>query len=522
MHLPRSRPLGGVVCVFMALGTVSGCTYRLERKLVPADSAHTLDHRSPYLKAHLRNGYVYVLSNWVADAADATILGSGSLLDANRTELSKGEFRIPRDSVVLFETNVVRQSGAGTALTVMAGITAAVAGFCAASPKTCFGSCPTFYAPDSAGETLQAEGFSSSIAPALEATDIDMLYRVRPRGRELTLRVANEALETHVIRHANLLALKRPPAPGGRTGRVFVTPDGRFRSATAARAPTRCQASEGDCLPAIVAFDGRERTSLADSTDLAARETIDLAFEATPAGDLGLVISARQTLMTTYLIYQALAYMGSEATRWLAALQTGGPQVRAAADALSRALGRIEVLVPDGGGAWTPAASFSETGPLAADTKVLPLPPGAAGTGQVRLRLTRGMWRLDYVALAVLGDTLEPRRIRPERVRRGGRDDPAALRLLLDSSSALTTLPGDTYQLVYQLPSDFDQYDLFLESRGYYLEWMRREWMAEENRAEALRMLFDPGGALRALAPAYKRVEPLLERLFWNSRYVRH
>ncbi|MEP7228190.1 MAG: hypothetical protein ABI785_12560, partial [Gemmatimonadales bacterium] len=62
--------------------------------------------------------------------------------------------------------------------------------------------------------------------------------------------------------------------------------------------------------------------------------------------------------------------------------------------------------------------------------------------------------------------------------------------------------------------------ELFLESRGYYLEWMRREWLAEENLALAAQILLDPAGALRTLAPAFKRQEPEMERLFWNSRYV--
>lgn len=510
------------VLALLALTATSGCAFRVERRLAPADSAATLDHRSPYLKAHLRSGYVYELTNWNAEPAGDTVRGSGRLLDPNRVEVAQGEFRIPRDSVALFETNVVRRSGAATALTVMAGITAAVAGFCAASPKTCFGSCPTFYAPDSTGELLQAEGFSASIAPALEATDVDMLYRARPRNREVTLRVANEALETHLIRHADLLALARPGSRSGEAERVFVTPGGTFRAARAIVTPARCLAAEGDCRPAILAFDGRERTSLADSNDLAARETVDLTFDPVPAGETGVAISARQTLMTTYLIYQGLAYLGHEAGRWLAALRTGDSTADFAAGGVGRALGRIDVLVPDGRDGWAQVGSVGETGPLAADTKVLPLPPGAAAAGRVRLRLARGLWRIDYVALAALGDTIQPQRIHPHRVRREGRDDRAALDALRDGTTGLTTLPGDSYELIYRLPADFDRYELFLESRGYYLEWMRREWMAEENLGQALRMLVDPGGTLRALAPAFKRVEPDLERLFWSSRYVRH
>ncbi len=49
------------------------------------------------------------------------------------------------------------------------------------------------------------------------------------------------------------------------------------------------------------------------------------------------------------------------------------------------------------------------------------------------------------------------------------------------TSFPIVTLPGDAYQLAYRLPEHPERYELFLESRGYYLEWMRREWMADES-----------------------------------------
>lgn len=494
-----------------------GCVKRVDRKLTLPDQVRTLDNASPYLKAHLRSGYVYVLSAWTVDSQANVIEGGGALLDGRRVRVDSGRFRLPVDSVALFETNVLRPSGATTALTVMAGVTAAVAGFCATSPKTCFGSCPTFYATDSAGvERLEAEGFSASIAPALEATDVDMLYHVRPRGRDFALRLTNEALETHVIRFANLLVAPRPEG-----GRVFATPEGTFWAASSLTSPSRCAAAEGDCRAAVLAADGRERSSLADSTDLAARETIDLEFDGVSPGRSGLVITARQSLMTTFLIYQALAYLGSDAAGWLASLDTDGP-ARAHAGGLGRALGQIEVLVPDARGGWTPVGRMGETGPLAADTKVVPLPPAGGASLRVRLRLTRGLWRLDYAALATLQDSVRPTRIAPARVLRSGRDAPAARAALLDSTRVLTTLPGDAYELVYRLPPHPDRLELFLEARGYYLEWMRREWRPEQNPLLALRLAVDPAGSLRALAPAYKRLEPAMERLFWSSRYAAH
>jgi hypothetical protein len=80
-------------------------------------------------------------------------------------------------------------------------------------------------------------------------------------------------------------------------------------------------------------------------------------------------------------------------------------------------------------------------------------------------------------------------------------------------------MPGDAYDLDYDIPRG-DDYEVFLDSRGYYLEWMRTEWMHEQNPLAALHMMLDPARALRDLAPAFKRMEPQAEQLFWRSRYA--
>jgi hypothetical protein len=511
-----SPPASGLLVVLLAGAVLAGCSrlQRVERTQVgPADVA-TLDSASPFLKAHLRGGSVYVLSDWQVESG--AIVGSGALLDHNRDPVATGTFRFPADSALLFETNVVHATGARSAITVMVGITAAVAGVCATNPKACFGSCPTFYAPDSTGASaLLAEGFSASIAPALEATDLDMLQGAAPRSGQLTLRVTNEALETHVIRHMDVLAAPRPPG-----GRVFTTGAQQFREAYRLHPPAACDAPEGDCRSVVSALDRQERWSVADSADLGTRETVELRFDGPLPRDVGLVITTRQTLLTTFLIYQALAYLGNDAGRFLAALETGGTALRDGAAAMGRALGQIEVLLDDGAGGWQVVGRAGETGPLASDTWLVPLPHAPAG-GRVRLRMTRGLWRLDQVALAELGASVTPVRVRPHAVLRDGSPDAAALASLLDPAATLVTLPGDAYDVRYAIPGEAASQELFLEARGYYLEWMRQEWLAEQDGRAALRMLRDPAGMLRALAPAYKRAEAQQEAIFWGSRYVR-
>jgi len=253
----------------------------------------TIDHKSPFLKAHMRNGDVYILSPWSVDAAARTVSGDGTRLDPNRTRVGNGTQVISLDSVALFETNVVSTHGSVAALAVVTGASLGLTAYCATNPKACFGSCPTFYVSDGERSVLQAEGFSASVAPALEATDVDALDRARPTGRLLEVRMTNEALETHVVRWAKVLA-----APRSGRGRVFATQSGEFWQASDIVTPLRCSAPEGDCLAAVRAFDGAERFSTTDSTDLATREVIELEFHVESGDSLGLVIGSRQTLLS--------------------------------------------------------------------------------------------------------------------------------------------------------------------------------------------------------------------------------
>ncbi len=468
--------------------------------------------RSPFLKVHMRNGDLFVLESWHPDSGAGAVVGTGSHYDPDRRELGRGDFTVPVDSVALFETNTLGKSGANTTLTVLVGITAAVAFMCAVSPKTCFGSCPTFYLNDP--DVPVAEGFSASIAPSLEATDVDALYpgRVGPGPLEVVMK--NEALETHVVRHVDLLAV-----PHHSDTRVFAAPDGSFYEATALAPPVAAAGPEGDILPLVRDADRAERFSAADSTCLAARETLELTFDPGAPARRGLVIGCRQTLLSTYVLYQTFAYMGRDAGRWLAEMERGtlGDAGSHVVDILGGAVLRIEARP----GVWTTIGEIREFGPIAIDHHLVTFDAPATWTGRVRIELTKGGWRIDDVTLAILAGPVEPLRLAPQDVAREGASDRDALAALLDSERSLTTLPGDTYTLLYSIPDDGRDYEVFIESRGYYLEWIREDWMREENPSRLAEMFFDPEAALTRLAPDYKRVEPAMEAAFWSSRYAK-
>ncbi|MFC1654895.1 hypothetical protein ACFL2F_03725, partial [Myxococcota bacterium] len=169
---------------------------------------------------------------------------------------------------------------------------------------------------------------------------------------------------------------------------------------------------------------------------------------------------------------------------------------------------------------WVRAGTFDEVGPIAREVQLIPL-PGNLPEGQVRIRLklTKGYWKLDYLALGELQDPVIPRALEVTEVLKDGVGDTNAHALLMDPQKHLITYPGDAYKLVFELPAG--SWELFLESRGYYIEWIRRQWLAEEDPVEAARILLEPAEAYRRLAPRYKEIEGSMEEVFWQSKFGR-
>lgn len=356
--MSRSRPRSQVVLACAVALVVEGCSIRTERPLLLTPTQPPVATKeSPYLKAHLKSGELYVLDSWQLAPDSSRLEGTGSHFTVLREPAGTGPQSIPVDSIALLETNSPEHitSVALGVLGAMTVVMGTLTGVCVADPKACFGSCPTFYVDEADQGRPEAEGFSESIAKALEARDVDALFTVHPTGRRFALTMRNEALETHAVRRVRLLASARP-----RGGRVLAGNDGRYYPATAFSRPERCQAPEGDCLAAVAAHDGEERVSLADAGDLATREDVELLFPPQP-GRVGLVIAARQTLLTTFLFYQTMAYLGRDAGDYLAALERGGREEASKAMGMARVLGGIDVAVAEGRGPGPPSGASTRS-----------------------------------------------------------------------------------------------------------------------------------------------------------------
>src|SRR5690606_538289 len=106
-----------LVAVVAALAIVTpGCVRRLERKVGP--TLQTVDQKAPYLKVHMRDGVLYVLSDWMVKEAAKEIVGVGDKFRADRSLENAGTFRIDMSDVGMYETNTIITSPGVGALAV--------------------------------------------------------------------------------------------------------------------------------------------------------------------------------------------------------------------------------------------------------------------------------------------------------------------------------------------------------------------------------------------------------------------
>ncbi|HZK76642.1 MAG TPA: hypothetical protein VFD13_07015, partial [Candidatus Kapabacteria bacterium] len=361
-------------------------------KLIPPDAE--------YLKAYTPDGDLYILHNWHVDSN--RVRGVGVRLDKNRDTMEQREFDLNAQQISLFETNTnaLSMAGSGMAITLIGHIILTI--YCIQNPKACFGSCPTFYANDGRGEKLMAEGFSSSIIPKLEAEDIDALPRAVPNGRRLDITMKNEALETHVVRAVDLMVVPREAGT-----HVYKTDDGIFYEASSTLEPSKGIGTNGDVLASLRSFDGVEYHSTTDSNDLAKKETLDLDFEPSGDGSYGIVLGCRQGCVSTYLFYQGMSYLGRQAGEYLSRLENGDSAMSAAFERFRSVLGGVEVWSEDGNGKWKKEGEVTEMGPIASDVHLIKITL-TSRPKHIRLVMSQGAWRIDYVALAKLAGEVTP------------------------------------------------------------------------------------------------------------------
>lgn len=476
----------------------------------------TLHGTGGEVRVHARDGSVYDLDSW--RRRGAMLSGNGALYDADRHLVRRGTFSFPLADVAVIELSEHQVQSSDFAIAGLGIVTAASAGmtvYCATHTKACFGSCPTFYVERSGLWTVQAEGFSTSVARALEADDLDDLPDARPDQGSLVIAMRNEALETHVTRR---VALRVVDAPVGASAYRRFDREA-FDALGATVAPV--EASDGAAPASLAARDGDEVAFTSDGIDLASRASITLRYPPMHTRRVALALTARNSLMNTFVFYHLLALQGRRAPEFSARLERHDAATLGALGGFDQALGGVDVEVREGEGAWRHVATLPYIGPIARATRAAPFEVSdPSAPVEVRLRFARSHWRFDAALLApVVASELATTTVWPDEVSGHGRDTERAATRFRGEGDSVLTLPGDELMLRFRVPETRGHASYFLSSRGYYHEWLREEWLRDEDLPLARAYLDDPVRALRELAPAWQRAEPEMARYFEASRF---
>lgn len=455
---------------------------RIEPVTRPVVAADTAQRITSPTRAHLVDGGVVVYAEGVELVGDS-LLGAGYRYDLLRRD-SVVVSAISLDSVVAMES--FRQDvdrGATTALSAPATVvgTTLVVGGAIVLFKAIFGSCPTIYSDSAGVERLESEAFPYSIAPLFEMRDVDRLRASADERGVVDLDVRNEALETHYLNQLALFEVLHGAhelALADERGQPLVA--GSLRSADAARAaagaPLDAVLGHADGA-AYVASD--ERLASASSAE-EVFDGIELSFAAPRGDSAAVVFRLRNSLLNTVLLYDfMLAAQGARALDWLGSdLATIGPAVDVG-NWYSAHMG-IRVSVRDGR-AWREVGRVPDAGPIAWKDIALVVPVLERDTLRVRLSFLTDSWRIDRVALGE--DVRRPvgRSIPVARVvgADGADDAPARDALRAPDESWLRTMPGESFVARFEagaVPAGTAR-TFLLVSQGYYVEWVRADWI---------------------------------------------
>ncbi len=430
------------------------------------------------VKAHLVDGSTVMFPRGLTVAGNK-IKGQGYKYDIT-LELTEPITEMHLDDVAAIESyQDVVNTGATVAATTVTTVGGGIAGL--ALLKAVFGSCPTTYSIDSGEPILEAESFSYSIAPGFEARDVDRLGIASIDQSAIELEMRNEALETHYVNHTELLEVVHAPEET-----VYPGPGGQPVIVDNLRAADVAVDRSGRRIDEIVgAADGNAWSTTTEllrnvsASDM--EDFIELEFDIPASGEsLALVLKLRNSLLNTVLLYDVmLDGQGFRALDWMSNdLGRLWPKYKLARWYREKMGMRIAIWDR---GRYKNVTSVGDTGPIAWNELAIPLPATIDDKLKVRLSFVADNWRIDQVALATGARTAKVRKIAvTEVLSSSGVELPDAKHNLREADDAyVVTRPGEYIRLRFDVGNAAVDKDRtwFLAAEGYYIEWMRKNWL---------------------------------------------
>ncbi len=429
------------------------------------------------VKAHLEDGSTVVYSKGVT-IEDGIVKGQGIKYDIT---LDHGEpvTEVDLDDVAAMESF---QTPVNTGATVVgsAAVTTGTVVVAAALAAVIFGSCPTIYSLEGVEPLFEAESFSYSVAPGFEVRDVDRLS-IDPRtGNLVELEVRNEALETHYINHIELMEVVHSESES-----VFADPEGHPIIVGSLRAPDVVIDRSGRHIEGIVGTADEkawrtDRLRLQNVSTDDMEDYIDLEFEMPTAGhEAALVLRLRNSLLNTAFFIDMLKGQGFRALDWMSDDPNQFGSKRKLASWYRNKMGmRVAIWDED---QYRQVATINDTGPIAWSELAVPLPAVTGEKLRIRLSFVADNWRIDRLALAATARNAKANNIPVAEVvsANGIELSQAKKNLHAVDDAYFITRPSEYIRLRFDVadaPQDLKR-TYFLAAEGYYIEWMRKDWL---------------------------------------------
>jgi len=412
-----------------------------------------------------------------------TVVTDGALVRVGFEPAPRRQWRVPIDSIagVAYTDNVVTPGSFIVGTLGVIGITAGVVVLAVAI----FGSCPTVYAVVDTAEILQAECFSHSIGRQFERSDLDKLNVGGASQGSLSLRIRNEALETHYI---NSLALGIVEHPLGT--QAYSTSDDGIVIVRNIVEPVAAQDSKGrSILPSLQRRDGvsYQTDSALTKAMLIGNEMdcIELAvYNPSRSSNATVLLRVRNTLQATVLFYDImLRDQGPHALEMIEALNSD-PFYSWNLGRWYKEVSGIRISVMQDGDAEFQSKIY-DAGPIAwKDVASSFTVDNTTDTLRIQLSMQPDYWAIDWVGFSFDGS--EPVSFRfagcsSIRSSTGQRLLQAEKAVQMADDDYTITNPGDWFDVEFDTtPRQNMMQTYFLHSQGYYIEWVRGSWLRQD------------------------------------------
>jgi hypothetical protein len=358
-----------------------------------------------------------------------------------------------------------------------------------------FGSCPTYYSLNSNEEILEAEGFSYSISKKFELEDLDKMKSAEVHNGLIKMKLKNEALETHYLNKLELVEVRHESDfeafPMERENFLFQ----KFQEVILVGKESLIQkainASGVDITDQISARDECFYSSPVSFLEKVKKDTRTkdyIELELSPEKgkkELFLALKLRNSLLNTILFYEVILNdQNFSSIDWVAENANSTIYAYKFYQWYKKYFGLKIELFKDG--SFEEIDRVGDMGPICWSEVGLVLDVPDDETIRLRLSFIPDNWHIDWVGASFEGSKKPQVQVHSIGSMIGNQalNFPNVIdQLGTDDENYFINYPGGSYELTFNVGQGNMELDRswMLSSKGYYVEWLRKEWLEPGN-----------------------------------------